>query len=115
MITNLLQSPPSLYHIAKLNKRKGEVELEDILLGGRVTVADFQAAKSLKRGKIIPLRIYRAGGYNFMMSAGPIFDAKHRKAVVEYLLELNPEFTHKNLLEKAHIFGRLWGLYCEIA
>lgn len=114
MITSQLQLPPSLYRIVSLNKRKGEVELEDILLGGRVIVRAFQAVRYLKRGKIIPLRIYRAGEYNFMTLAGPMFDAKHRKAVVEYLSELNPEITHKNLLENAHIFGRLWGLYCEI-
>lgn len=115
MITNLLQSPPSLYRIEKTSKRRNEVELEDILLGGSVAVTDSQAARYLKRGHIITLRIYRAGGYNFMASAGPMFDEEHRKVVVEYLSELNPEFTRKNLLENAYIFGRLWGFYGEIA
>ncbi len=103
-----MESYPSLYRIIDQNLETGAVELEDVLLGGTVTVQDPVIAEDYLNDMCIAARVFKAGHVHFVQQIGPVLDPEMEAEAIEFLQEANLEFTPEGLLRDAHWFGRLW-------
>jgi len=54
-------SYPSLYRVSSPDAKAGTVVLEDLLLGGAVTVYDQMFAKNIDEGVLVAARVFPAG------------------------------------------------------
>ncbi len=103
-----METCPTLYRVARHNAKAGTVELEDILLGGRVTVHDQLMSENIENNLFLPARVFPAGAYHFLEPAGPLLGAGMGLEAVEFLRECGMELTEAGLRRHAHLFGWLW-------
>jgi hypothetical protein len=104
-----IESHPSLYRIASHNAKAGAVVLEDVLLGGAVTVYDRLFSENIDDGIFIAARVYPAGRFHFFDMVGPPLGEMMGEEAAEFLHDCGLDFTKEGLRRDAHLFGRLWG------
>ena len=99
---------PTLYRVAGHNPRAGTVSLEDILLGGTVTVHDQLLSENIDDNLFLLARTFPAGTFQFIEMAGPPLGVGMGMGAVDFLRQCGLKFTPDDLCKNAHIFGRLW-------
>ena len=104
-----IASYPSLYRVASHDAKAGTVVLEDVLLGGAVTVYDQLFSENIDDSVLIAARVFPAGRFHFFDPAGPPLGAIMGGEAAEFLQECGLDFTKDGLRRDAHMFGWLWG------
>ncbi|MFW6065401.1 MAG: DUF7309 domain-containing protein, partial [Planctomycetota bacterium] len=66
-----MESHPSIYRVADHDPHSGMVDLEDVLLGGGVTVHDQLLSENIDNNVFLVARAFAAGEYHFIDAAGP--------------------------------------------
>jgi hypothetical protein len=103
-----LEAPPTLYRVAGHDPKAGTVNLEDILLGGAVTVYDQIMSENIEDGVFVAARAFAAGRFHYIHMAGPPLGVGMGLEAVEFLQDCGMEFTRDDLRDGAHVFGWLW-------
>ena len=103
-----MEACPSLYRVADHDPRGGTLELEDVLLGGRVTVHDTLMSAHIENNLFVVLRAYRAGRFRFIEPAGPPLGPMMGSQAVAFLQYCDMAFTPAGVRQDAHKFGWLW-------
>ncbi|HUT56469.1 MAG TPA: SEC-C metal-binding domain-containing protein [Phycisphaerae bacterium] len=103
-----LRAHPTLYRIASHDAGAGTVAMEDVLLGGTVTVHDKLFSENVNDGIFLPGRAFRAGRFHFLEPVGPPLGAGMGIEAVEFLQDCGMEVTPEGLDRDTHLFGRLW-------
>jgi hypothetical protein len=108
---------PSLYQVVKTDKKAGTIQVEDLLLSETFIIHDQGLSMSSVPNMIAPFWIYSVGRFHFINIAGPVFGFPDIERVIKKLqkLGLPPTISPEWLRRNAHIFGRLWQLYDDIA
>ncbi|HUT60265.1 MAG TPA: SEC-C metal-binding domain-containing protein [Phycisphaerae bacterium] len=104
-----IEAHPTLYRVAGHNPKAGTIDLEDVLLGGAVTVHDQLMSENIENGLFIAGRAFPAGRFHFLELAGPPLGAAMGLEAVEFLQDCGMEFKPDGLRRDAHLFGWLWG------
>jgi len=100
---------PTLYRVASHDPKAGTIDLEDVLLGGTVTVHDLLMSESIENNLFLAGRAFPAGRFHFIELAGPPLGAGMGMEAVEFLRDCGMDFTREGLRRDAHKFGWLWG------
>ena len=66
-----MEACPTLYRVAGHDPKAGTVDLDDVLLGGTVTMYDQLMSESIENGLFIAGRAFPAGRFHFLELAGP--------------------------------------------
>jgi len=103
-----MEALPTLYRVASHNPKAGTLELEDVLLGGTVTVHDQMMSENIQDGLFLTARTFPAGRFHFIEMAGPPLGPAMGKEAIEFLKYCGMKFTPEGLRKDAHKFGRLW-------
>jgi len=103
-----IASYPSLYRVAKHDAKAGTLDLEDVLLGGTVTVHDRMMSENIEDGLFFAARVFAAGQFHFLDPAGPPLGMAMGTEAVEFLQKSGLEITPEGLRRDAHKFGWLW-------
>jgi hypothetical protein len=103
-----MEGYPSLYRIARHDPKAGTVDLEDVLLGGKVTVHDRLMSENIKDGIFFCTRVFAAGQFHFLEPVGPPLGAGMGMEAVKFLQQCEMEFTPEGLRRDAHKLGWLW-------
>lgn len=103
-----MDSHPSIYRVACVNPREATVDLEDVLLGGTVTVHDQLLSENIDKDVFLVVRPFQAGQFHFVDAAGPPLGQGMVGEAIEFLQDLGMKFTPEALARDAHLFGRLW-------
>jgi hypothetical protein len=99
---------PTLYRVAGHDPKAGTIDLEDVLLGGAVTVDDQLMSENIENNVFFAARAFPAGGFHFVELAGPPLGPGMGLEAVEFLRGCGMEFTAEGLRRDAHMFGWLW-------
>jgi hypothetical protein len=103
-----MEAHPTLYRIAGHDPKAGTVALEDVLLGGKVTVHDQLMSENIEDNVFFCARAFPAGRFHFLEPAGPPLGAGMGMEAAEFLQHSGMEFTPEGLRRDAHLFGWLW-------
>jgi hypothetical protein len=103
-----MEACPTLYRVADHRPKVGMIELEDVLLGGRMTVYDQLMSENIENGLFLAARVFPAGRFHLVELAGPPLGAGMGLEAVEFLRRCGMEFTPEGLRQDAHQFGWLW-------
>jgi len=103
-----MEAFPTLYRVAGHNPKAGTVDLEDVLLGGKVTVHDLQMSENIQNNLFLSGRTFPAGHFHFIELAGPPLGPGMGMEAVEFLQDHGMEFTPEGVRRDAHNFGWLW-------
>ena len=103
-----MEAYPTLYRVAAHDAKAGTIDLEDVLLGGRVTAHDQLMSENIEDGVFFCARVFPAGQFHFLEPAGPPLGAGMGMQAVEFLQRSGMEFTPEGLKRDAHKFGWLW-------
>jgi hypothetical protein len=103
-----MEACPTLYRVAGHSPKAGTIDLEDVLLGSRVTVHDQMMSENIENSLFLPARAFPAGHFHFIELAGPPLGAGMGLEAVEFLRRCGMELTPEGLREDAHMFGWLW-------
>ena len=103
-----MESYPTLYRVAGFDPKAGTVDLEDVLVGGAVTVNDQLLSENIKKDVFLTARAYAAGRFRFLDPMGPPLGSPMALEAVEFLEDCGLEFTPEGLQDGAHVFGWLW-------
>jgi hypothetical protein len=93
--------------VRRIDKGK-TLEMEDLFGGKRVVVHDKLLSESATTDMCLPLRVIRAGGFQFPVVAGPPLSAMDFPAALVFLREEGLELTPRGLARSPHLLGRLW-------
>jgi len=104
-----MESHPTVYRVAGHDPKAGTVDLEDVLLGGAVTVHDQLLSENIDNSTFLVCRTFPAGRFHFIELAGPMLGSGMGTDAVEFLRRCGMEFTREGLKRQAHMFGWLWG------
>jgi len=108
-----MESHPTIYRVARHDSEAGTADLEDVLLGGTVTIHDQLFSENIFDNVLVTARAYAAGRFFFFESIGPPMAAQMGEEVVDFLEECEMEFSPEGLRRDAHMFGWLWDLLEE--
>jgi hypothetical protein len=103
-----MEACPTLYRVAGHDPEAGTVDLDDVLLGGTVTVYDQLMSENIENGLFVAGRAFPAGRFHFLELAGPPLGAGMGMEAVEFLRGCGMEFTREGLRRDCHMFGWLW-------
>jgi len=103
-----MEAYPTLYRVAGHNPKAGTIDLEDVLLGGAVTVHDQLMSENIDNGVFLCARAVPAGRFHFIEPAGPPLGPAMGTEAVEFLRDRGMEFSPESLRRDAHKFGWLW-------
>jgi hypothetical protein len=103
-----MEACPTLYRVAGHDPKAGTIDLEDVLLGGSVTVHDQLMSENIENNVFFAARAFPAGVFHFVELARPPLGAGMGLAVVEFLRKCGMELTPEGLRQDAHMFGWLW-------
>ncbi|MBM4026032.1 MAG: DUF2384 domain-containing protein [Planctomycetes bacterium] len=103
-----MEAWPTLYRVAGHDPKTGTIDLEDVLLGGAVTVQDQLMSENIEDNVFFAARVFPAGRFHFVELAGPPLGAGMGQEAVEFLRRCGMEFTPAGLRRDAHMFGWLW-------
>ena len=104
-----MEAHPTIYRVAGHHPSSGTVDLEDVLLGGTVTVHDQLLSENIHDSLFLVLRVFPAGRFHFLELAGPPLGTGMGREAVDFLRDCGLEFTRGGLKRGAHKFGWLWG------
>ena len=104
-----MEACPTLYRVASHNPKAGTINLEDILLGGTVTVHDLLMSENIEDSLFLCSRAFPAGRFHFIELSGPPLGAGMGMEAVEFLRDRGMEFSPEGVRRDAHKFGWLWG------
>lgn len=107
LIKSMLEAHPSIYRVVGIVPGQSLL-LEDVLLGGQVRVHDRMFSESAVVGLSVCLVVYRAGDYHFPVTIGPHMGVSDTPVALSFLRDQGLRFERQALIEKAHLFGRLW-------
>lgn len=99
---------PTLYRVDSHDPKAGTVDLEDVLLGGTVTVRDRLMSEDIENNLFLAARVFAVGSFHFVEPAGPLLGTMMGLEAVEFLQSCGMEFTPESLRRNAHMFGWLW-------
>jgi len=103
-----MEAYPTLYRVAGHDPKAGTVDLEDVLLGGAVTVYDQLMSENIEDNVFFPARVFPAGQFHFVETVGPPLGAEMGLEAVEFLRSCGVEFTREGLRREVHKFGWMW-------
>jgi hypothetical protein len=103
-----IEAFPTLYRVAHHNPKTGTIDLEDILVGGEVTVRDRLMSESIEKNLFLSGRTFPVGRFHFIELGGPPLGPAMGMEAVDFLRDRGMEFTPKGLRRDAHKFGWLW-------
>ncbi len=103
-----MEAYPTLYRIAGHDPQAGTVDLEDVLLGGKVTIYDQLLSENIEDNVFFCARAFPAGQFHFLEPAGPPLGAGMGVEAAEFLQHNRMEFTPEGLRRDAHMLGWLW-------
>ncbi len=103
-----MKSLPTLYRVASHNPKAGTLYLDDVLLGGAVTVHDRLMSENIQDNLFLVARTFGAGCFILIEMAGPPLGAGMGKDAIDFLRYCGMKFTPEGQIEDAHLFGRLW-------
>ncbi len=103
-----MEGYPSIYRVARHDAREGTVDLEDVLLGGDITVYDQLLSENIDNNVFLVFRAFAAGKFHLIDASGPPLSFGMVAEAVEFLQDLGLDLTPEALASKAHLFGRLW-------
>jgi len=103
-----MEAHPSLYRVTGHDPQGGTVALQDVLLGGSVTVHDQLMSENIDDGVFFAARTFPAGRFHFLEPAGPPLGPLMGMEAIDYLRDCGLKFVREELRRNAHIFGRLW-------
>ena len=103
-----LEAHPTLYRVAGHDPKAGTIDLEDVLLGGAVTVYDRLMSENIEDGVFLAARTFAAGRFHFIEPAGPPLGPGIGMEAVEFLQDCGLRFTRDSLRSGAHVLGWLW-------
>jgi hypothetical protein len=103
-----MEAFPTLYRVANHNPKAGTIDLEDILLEGRVTVNDLLMSENIQNNLFLSGRTFPVGHFHFIELAGPPLGPGMGMDAVEFLQGCGMEFTPEGLRRDPHKFGWLW-------
>ncbi len=99
---------PSLYRVADTDPQAGTVYLENVLLGGGLSVDDQLLSENIDINMFLPVRVFPAGQFRLIDLAGPLLGMGMGQDAVKFLRDAGVEFSPEGLNRMAHVFGRLW-------
>jgi hypothetical protein len=108
LLRSRMEACPTLFRVAGHDAKAGTIELEDVLLGGAVTVHDRMMSENIENGLFFAARAFPAGRFHFVELAGPPLGARMGLEAVGFLRDCGMEFTPEGLRRDAHKFGWLW-------
>jgi hypothetical protein len=76
---------PTLYRVAGHDAKAGTIDLEDVLLGGSVTVRDQLMSENIEDNVFFAARAFSAGSFHFVELAGPPLGPGMGLEAVEFL------------------------------
>ena len=100
---------PSLYRVAGHDPASGTVELEDVVIGGAVTVHDQLLSENIQDSICLVLRVFPAGQFHFIELAGPPLGVGMSLDAIDFLRDCGLQFTPAGLKRGSHKLGWLWG------
>jgi hypothetical protein len=103
-----MEALPTLYRVARHNPKAGTLDLEDVLLGGTVTIHDQMMSENIQDGLFLTARTFAAGQFRFIEMAGPPLGPGMGTEAADFLQYCGMKFTPEGLRKDAHKFGRLW-------
>lgn len=103
-----MEAYPTLYRVADHNPKAGTIDLEDVLLGGTITVHDLLMSENIENNLFLAGRAFPVGRFYFIELAGPPLGAGMGMEAVEFLRDRGMEFTREGVRRDAHKFGWLW-------
>jgi len=103
-----MEAYPTLYRVVEHYRQKGAVDLEDVLLGGSVTIHDRVLSQHVQNGLFLAARAFPAGQYHFLEMVGPPLGIGQGMSAVDFLQDSGMVFTREGLKRDAHKFGWLW-------
>ncbi len=103
-----MEASPTLYRVAGHNPKAGTIDLEDVLLGGAVSVYDQLMSENIEDGLFLSARVFAAGQFHFAEPIGPPLGTGMGLEAVEFLKSVRIEFTPEGLRRDAHKFGWMW-------
>jgi len=103
-----MEAHPTLYRVAGHDPKAGTIDLEDVLLGGMVTVQDRLMSENIEDNVFLAARVFPVGRFHFIELAGPPLGERMGLEAVAFLRERGMEFTPEGLRRDAHMFGWLW-------
>ena len=103
-----MEAYPTLYRVAGHDPKAGTIDLEDVLLGGMVTVQDQLMSENIEGNVFLAARVFPVGRFHFIELAGPPLGAGMGLEAVAFLRSCGMEFTSEGLRRDAHLFGWLW-------
>jgi len=109
LLSARMESHPTVYRVDGHDPKAGTVDLEDVLLGGAVTVCDQLLSENIDNSTFLVCRTFPAGRFHFIELAGPMLGSGMGTDAVEFLRRCGMEFTRDGLKRQAHMFGWLWG------
>lgn len=104
-----MEACPTLYRVAGHDPKAGTIDLEDVLLGGTVTVHDLLMSENIEDSLFLCGRAFPVGRFHFIELSGPPLGAGMGMAAVEFLRDRGMEFSPEGMRRDAHKFGWLWG------
>jgi hypothetical protein len=104
-----MESHPTIYRVAAHDPGAGTIDLEDVLLGGTVTVYDQVLSENINNNILVAARAYPAGRFHFIEIVGPPLGADMGLEAVQFLRDCGLPLTQEGLKQQAHKFGWLWG------
>jgi len=103
-----IEACPTVYRVAGHDPKGGTIDLEDVLMGGTVTVHDQLMSENIENNLFLAARVFPAGRFHFIEMTGPPLGAGMGLEAVEFLRRCGMEFTAEGLRQDAHMFGWLW-------
>jgi hypothetical protein len=104
-----MEACPTLYRVAGHDPKVGTIDLEDVLLGGAVTVHDRLMSENIEDNLFLCGRAFPVGRFHFIELSGPPLGAGMGMEAVEFLRDCGTEFSPEGMRRDAHKFGWLWG------
>jgi len=108
MLRARMESHPTVYRVAGHDPQAGTVDMEDVLVGGRVTIHDQLLSENIDNGLFLVARAFSAGQFRFMEPAGPPLGMGMGMEAVGFLRDCGLTFTPDGLKREAHKLGWLW-------
>ncbi len=105
LLQNRIAAKVSLYRVEDVDKKSSTIRLKDIFTGIIVNINDVMLSNTIEIDIILPLRVYKAGAFNFISLAGaPIPKGAINDALV-FLMKIGLTAIER---DQAHYFGHLW-------
>lgn len=107
LLESRLQAHPTFFRAVGVEAGVS-LTVEDILLGGKLTIHDRLLSGCVREGHYLVGRAFRAGGFHFFSPVGPLLPPWWAMDAVEFLERNDMRLTREGLIRDVHKFGWLW-------